>query len=344
MQTITRLFCASLFAMTACQAFASDLDAEVRQQWHEAISTGYQSLSSKTGELSDTAEKYCRAPTVDARDQLEQTWLDAFLAWQNIRFVDFGPIESNNLSWQFQFWPDPKNLVARKATYLLTADDPITPEVISQSGVAVQGFPMLEYLLYDQQLNASDRSLPARRACELLTRVAAHSARNSDALTSTWQAFKDHYLGTEQYRDTTIRAGMASLEILEERRLARPMGLQGTGKRNPYIADAWRSGNSLRSVEATMDGLQQLFLPGLVTLLEANEQERLAERIRSQFAEVKANFSGARLPLTTLLDDDQQFRILQGLYVDISQLAVLVNENAAVSLGVVRGFNSSDGD
>jgi len=30
--------------------------------------------------------------------------------------------------------------------------------------------------------------------------------------------------------------------------------------------------------------------------------------------------------------------------VDVSQLTTLVNDQAAVAIGVVRGFNSSDGD
>jgi len=44
------------------------------------------------------------------------------------------------------------------------------------------------------------------------------------------------------------------------------------------------------------------------------------------------------------MDSDDRNRVLQGLYVDVSQLSTLINDEAAVALGVVRGFNSSDGD
>lgn len=344
MQPITRLICVSTLAVTSSVALANNADTRAREQWYEAIAAGYHALSVETGELSDAARTYCQAPTEDSRVLVEEAWLDAFLAWQSIRFVDFGPVENDNLSWQFQFWPDPKNLIARKADYLLGSEDPITPAVISQSGVAVQGFPMMEYLLYDQQINAGNHALPASRTCDLLVNVALHAATNSQALSEQWKSFKAHYLDNELYRDTTIRAGMAALEILEERRLARPMGLHGNGKRNLYITDAWRSGKSLVTVEATVNGLQQLFLPGLVTSLEANGEAGLANRIREQFTEVQENFPGARMPMTTALGADNQYRVLQGLYVDISQLTTLVNDQAAVTLGVVRGFNSSDGD
>ncbi|AOY86980.1 hypothetical protein BKP64_01625 [Marinobacter salinus] len=344
MQSITRLFFASALAVTSSLALADDMDQQVRQQWHQAIQAGYQSLSDETRELSEAARQFCISPADESRERLEGKWLDSFLTWQQIRFVDFGPVENNNLSWQFQFWPDPKNLIARKAKYLLSADGTISPETVRQSGVAVQGFPMMEYLLFDQQLNTGEQALPSPRTCELLTSVARHIATNSQKLAGNWQAFWPHYLETEPYRDATIRAGMTALEILEERRLAQPMGLRGNGNRNPYQADAWRSGKSLMTIEATAAGLEQYFLPGLVSLLEANGQTRLADRIRNQFAEVLANFPGAHLPMVAALGNDDSYRVLQSLYVDVSQLATLVNNEAAVAIGVVRGFNSSDGD
>ena len=344
MQSITRLLCTSILAVMSPLSWANDADSQARHQWHEAIANGYETFATETADLNVAAREYCKAPAPDSRELLETAWLDAFLAWQRVRFVDFGPVENNNLSWQFQFWPDPKNLIARKAAYLIGSDEPITPEVISQSGVAVQGFPMMEYLLFDQQLNAGDNSLPTARTCELLSNVARHVKSNSDELMAGWQAFRPHYLETDKYRDTTIRAGMATLEILEERRLGQPMGLRGNGKRNPYITDAWRSGSTLMTIEATVDGLRRFFLPGLATLLKAKGEPDLAERIRKQFSEVQQNFPGAHLPMAAALNEEDQFRVLQSLYVDISQLTTLVNDQAAVALGVVRGFNSSDGD
>ncbi|WP_323751344.1 imelysin family protein [Marinobacter sp.] len=347
MQPITRAICVSTLAVAASFSYAAASANEpqsARAGWYPSIQSGYDLLAEETEQLAEQASTYCAAPSEDARAQLEHQWRDAFMAWQHVRFVDFGPVENNNLAWQFQFWPDPKNLVARKAGYLTKSDQPITAEVIEQSGVAVQGFPMLEYLLFDEALSSSERALPSTHSCALLTRVTRHLASNSEQLTADWQHFKTPYLNTESYHVATLKAAMATLEILEERRLAKPMGLRGNGKRNPYITDAWRSGTSLLSVEATLLGLQQHFLPGFLTLLEQNGEQDLADRIQHQFKATLDNFPAANRPVTTLMSDDNAFRILQGLYVDVSQLTTLVNDQAAVALGIVRGFNSSDGD
>ncbi|MBZ0333038.1 imelysin family protein [Marinobacter sp. AL4B] len=347
MQPIIRAFCASTLAVAASVSFAAtpvDAPQSARAGWHPAIQSGYDLLADETSQLAEQANRYCEAPDEKQREQLEQHWRDAFMAWQQVRFVDFGPVENDNLAWQFQFWPDPKNLVARKASYLTKSDQPITTNIIEQSGVAVQGFPMLEYLLFDEALSTGESALPAPHSCALLTTVTQHIASNSKQLSADWQNFKTPYLNTEVYHVSTLKSAMAALEILEERRLAKPMGLRGNGKRNPYITDAWRSGTSLLSVEATLRGLQQHFMPEFLGLLEQKGELQLAERVQRQFDAALDNFPEADRPMTALLSDDNAFRILQGLYVDVSQLATLINDQAAVALGVVRGFNSSDGD
>ncbi|MBJ6137160.1 imelysin family protein [Marinobacter litoralis] len=347
MQPIIRAFCASTLAVAASLSFADapmDGPQNTRAGWHAAIQSGYDLLAEETTQLAEHASSYCTAPDEQLRAQLEQHWRDAFMAWQQVRFVDFGPVENNNLAWQFQFWPDPKNLVARKAGYLTNSDQPITADLIEQSGVAVQGFPMLEYLLFDEALSNSKNALPAPHSCALLTTVTRHIAENSKQLSDDWHSFKTPYLNTEAYQVSTLKSAMAALEILEEKRLAKPMGLRGNGKRNPYITDAWRSGTSALSVEATLRGLQQHFLPEFLKLLEQKGEAPLAQRIQRQFEAALDNFPGADRPMATLLSDDNAFRTLQGLYVDVSQLTTLFNDQAAVALGVVRGFNSSDGD
>ncbi|SOB78309.1 hypothetical protein SAMN04488490_4173 [Marinobacter sp. LV10R510-11A] len=344
MQRLTLYICLAS-SLAASPSMAADINnADYRAQWHTDIHTGYQNLATQGQALADQAEIYCKAPSAEGLEQTKQAWLDAFLAWQQVRYVDFGPVEQENRAWQFQFWPDPKNLIARKATYLLQDEAAITPEKIDESGVAVQGFPMVEYLLYDQAFSEGSRALPADRSCQLLVGVSNHIADNGEALANDWGDFKNSYVDNDQYTDTTIRAAMAGLELLEERRLAQPMGLRGTGKRSVYSADAWRSGASLSSANATVQGIQQQFLPTFSKLLNDRGHADLAERIEEQAEEALAKFPELDRPMAPLLADDSEFRMLQSLYVHISQLTALVNDRAAVELGVVRGFNSSDGD
>jgi hypothetical protein len=331
-------------ALSASAEFGTAVEQQTRAGWHQGIGRGYQALASDSETLLQQARAYCQQPSTEARNALESNWKQAFGAWQKVRFVDFGPVETNNRAWQFQFWPDPKNLIARKADLLLKDGTAVSAETVGQAGVAVQGFPMLEYLLFDTRFNTGDHALPTKTSCQLLIQVAAHVVDNSQQLVADWSEFKPRYLATGNYTHATIRAAMTALEVAEERRLATPMGLRGNGKRSVYAADAWRSGSSLASIGASVDGLQKYFLPGLEKLLNEQGESDLAQRINKQFGEVQEHFPAMDLALKPLLEDDNAYRSLQGLYVDVSQLATLVNGEAAARLGVIRGFNASDGD
>jgi predicted lipoprotein len=335
--------CLAATAATGSTA-APEAAQHARALWYESIATGYQSLATQAETLNQVAATYCETPSSSTRTAITKAWRDAFLAWQNVRFVDFGPAELGNRAWQFQFWPDAKNLIGRKANALINQSKTVSPKMVSQAGVAAQGFPMVEYLLFDKPLNQGNNALPAEKTCQLLTSVTQTIRNNSRDLNSEWADFKPHYSETPQYTDGTILGAMNTLEILETRRLATPMGLTGTNKRSIYPADAWRSGTSLATIEATLDGLKHYFLPAFSDLLRAGGHDDLASRVNAQFDEVLGHFPGINKPMAQLLAEDDAFHALQSLYVDISQLVTLVNDQAAVSLGVVRGFNSSDGD
>lgn len=328
-------------SLIACSATSQASEARVR--WQQDIASGYTQLATDSANLAESAASYCAAPGNDSRQQLQDDWLTAFEAWQQVRFVDFGPIEQNSLAWQFQFWPDAKNLVATKVNYWLGQDRALNEDAVADAGVAVQGFPALEYLLWDQGFQQSSRALPAERSCALLTAISRHIAGNADTLLEQWQQMAPYYESTDSYTAATINAGMHAIEVIRDRRLGAPMGLRGNGRRNPYQADAWRSETSLATLRASLEGLQSMLLPGLALELQAAGAGDLEQRLTHQFAKTLANFDGLGNGMAPLLTGDG-FGKLQSLYIDLELLEQLLVDDIAPTLGVARGFNSSDGD
>lgn len=314
-----------------------------REAWHDALADGYATLATSTADLDQAATSYCATPSAERRQALETAWAQAFDSWQAVRFVDFGPIEQDNLAWQFQFWPDAKNTVARKVNLWLGSEQSIGVEQLKADSVAVKGFPALEYLLFDP-LAAKAQPLPEERACELVTAISSLLQYNATQLQEQWQAFRPHYLGTEQLQNTTVLAAMHGLDILRNKRLAAPMGLEGKPRRNPYISDAWRSEHSLAGIRASLVGLQQYFLPGLRQLLSSEEGAELVERLDQQLTATVARLERQSADMQTLLADDDGYRNLQLIFIEVDKLNQLLSGNIASELGIIRGFNSSDGD
>ncbi|BES70520.1 imelysin family protein [Marinobacter nanhaiticus D15-8W] len=314
-----------------------------RAQWQTDIAAGYETLAEHVIDLHQTTQTYCEAPSPENRAHVENAWKSAFLQWQRVRFVDFGPIEQNSRAWQIQFWPDTKNLVARKVGFALdqnTADE----QQVAEAGVALQGFPAMEYLLFDTRMNQADDALPAERTCALLTAIAGHLAATTGSLSADWQRFSSHFLETDSYTARTVEAGLNGLEILLDRRLADPMGLRGTPKRNPYLGDAWRSGYSLAAIRASIQGMDRYLRPGLDRLLTQQGHQELAEKLDKQFESTLEELDALPDALAPSLEDDAKYRGLQSLFIEVTQLEQVLENRIAPALGIRRGFNSSDGD
>lgn len=315
-----------------------------KAQWHADIASGYAEFVTDSGALQQQAQAYCQAQDEHNIETVQSAWREAFLAWQQVRFVDFGPIEQDNIAWQLQFWPDSKNLVARKTDNWLTAEQPIDPPALAADSVAAKGFPALEYVLFDPRVTESKHALPAPRSCEFLQTVSAHIQTNAVRLNNDWARFAAHFLSRPEYAHTTVSATMHTLEILRDKRLAAPMGLGGKGRRNPYISDAWRSGESLAAIEATLAGLRSYFLPGLAELMAERELGPLAEQFQARLNETLERLDSMAPAMAPLLVSDEGYRTLQLLYIDVDRLTTLLNGTIASELGIIKGFNSSDGD
>lgn len=329
--------------LAAPLSFASDTPTP-RDIWHGAVEMQYAELSAASERLEASATRFCQAPDESLRQRLENDWLNAYQAWQAVRFIQFGPVEQNSRGWQLQFWPDRKNLVGRKVGTWLKATEAPDAEDIAGDSVAIQGFPALEYLLYDDAMD--EEALSDASACALMQAITTQLADTTSALHRDWQAFGEHYIApddTQRYTETTLGSAIQALELLEDKRLGEPMGLKGAPA-NGYLAEAWRSGNSIRLVESSLEGLRTGFLPGLTALLREADALPLAEAFRDQLDKTLVQASELPPGLVPSLEDEEAFRGLQSLYLDISQLRHLLGNEIAGELGLVRGFNSSDGD
>lgn len=260
------------------------------------------------------------------------------MAWQAVRFVEFGPIEQNSMGWQMQFWPDKKNLIARKSQMLLRSETPVTAQVLSAEGVAVKGFPALEYLLFEHEAKNGPGS-----ACPVAAVIGAQLEANAKTLAQNWQQFRSHFESRTEYSSDMVKSAIHATEIIRDKRLGDPMGLSGNNRRVHFLADAWRSEQSLATIRATLEGLDRYFMPGLEPILKDSSPELLQET-RERLATALEKSRVLPAGMKTLLQNDGGYAQLQSLFVSIDALVSHLNDRVAVELGIVKGFNSSDGD
>ena len=319
-----------LLALAASPALA-DVDAVI----DDHILPGYAAFAAATASL-DAAVGDC------APEAVRPAWNAAFDAWMGVSHLGFGPVEEDGRSVVIAFWPDDRGATPRALAALVQDEDPIidTAEGTAQISVAARGLFALEYLLYDPQFSATS---PYR--CALIQALASDLAQVAAQVDAAWRdEFADTlrtagdpdnltFLSEREATQAVFTSLLTGLEFTADTRLGRPLGT--FDKPRPTRAEAWRSGRSQRNVVLSLMALADLTRhlaedQAPVTLAALDRAIALAQELDDPA------FAGVSDPS-------------RRLKVEIVQQAIHAASDAALaeigpSLGVSKGFNSSDGD
>ena len=128
------------------------------------------------------------------------------------------------------------------------------------------------------------------------------------------------------------------------KKLSRP--LANFGNPRPYFAESWRSKASMQNLKANIEAMQSLYFAqgnGLDSLLRERGKSLLADSIKNQFETTLTTWPTEQ-SLFDLLQTKEGYRLAYSQFNKLEQLKYLIHEEVAVELGVVIGFNATDGD
>lgn len=185
-------------------------------------------------------------------------------AWMAVGDLRISPSEEGALS--IAFWPDDRGFTARTLSRMVAAEDPVAndPAAYAEVSIAARGLMALDMLLFDPGFTLE----AGRYTCTLVQTVTVDLAAQAVALEASWTGTFAEALttpgapGNVLYLtpDEALRAVytqlLAGLEMTADSRLGRPMG--SFARPHPRLAEAWRSGRSLRNVVLSVEAAQTL--------------------------------------------------------------------------------------
>lgn len=367
MQHIGKGRAAVLLLVTALISACSPAqDDNLFQQTTDAvILPGYQLFAEQSKLLQLASVDFCQREKPSANDfeSLRNHWQTDVNAWSAVQHLQFGPILENNLAWSIQFWPDRKNLIAKKAKALLRSDDPLNQQRIAKASVVLHGLSALEYLLFDSAAGTlAQYQLPAgQRRCELLQAISSQLANSAEHLHQAWQADAGNYGARFSHpgddnsefpsRDIALGALLDSLvyglEIIKNDKLQKPLGLSEAQQAQPYMLEWWRSQYSMQAITQNIAALEQLYNAGdkfgLADYLQRNDQQALNEKISAAFQRSLAASDAIDGSLFTAATSESNSAIIS-LHRELSVLLLLLKDELPPALGIQLGFNANDGD
>ena len=184
-------------------------------------------------------------------DALRQGYHAAMDAWQAVQAIRFGPIAEAERHFRVQFWPDKRNLTARHLAGFIADADPemLEPERFAAHSIALQGFPALERLLFEDADALTGDGGEARYCRRLVRTIAANLAGIGAAVVEAWPAHRDLMLAPGDdnpvYRtaEESLRAVHAVLANGLERLVTlklEPLLVDGPEDMRPRRAESWR--------------------------------------------------------------------------------------------------------
>ncbi len=284
-------------------------------------------------------KQFCSSENV-SEDKLKAFWHRTMLTWMALQGQERGPEDALNESWNMQFWPDKKNTTGRKMSMLIKSEQAWTAEQISQQSVTVQGLGAIEWLLYDPSSPiSSDRT----KACHSGLGISENIANRAQVIAKAWEENPWKFLDKNQWNSEYVSLLSNQLEY-SLKKLSRPLAKVGNPR--PYFSESWRSQTSLLNLKENVKSLQSLYLAhghGLDYQLRQRGREELADSIVAQF-ELTLDAWPEEGSLFEQLKSKNGYRNILGQYNKLDHLKYLIHEEVAIELGVVVGFNATDGD
>ena len=338
-------------------ALAGDpVDAILADTVSAYVQPGYRQLLTSTATLRDALETACS--TAATSDNIDAHVSDAFdasvSAWASMEWFRQGPVLSENRVERFLFFPDRKSIGARQVDRALASENPAVTDTttLAEQSVAMQGLGALERLLYD----GSPSLKAGSHRCAFAIAITGNLYAMANALDSAWQRgevpdrFRSPAVDNPYFRNDTealntlLGTVIHGLEAVRDTRFA--AFLRDTAETDrPRAAPLRRSGNTLRSLQANLEGLHTLYtasgfkraLPGAALWLD--------ERVQFEFRQLARTATAfEETDIAVLLSDESQRERLVYLRYAIDQLIALLTDDYAAAAGLATGFSFGDGD
>ncbi|USD66391.1 imelysin family protein [Vibrio sp. SCSIO 43136] len=294
-------------------------------------------LVERAAALESSLHAFCDANSHDV-SAVKTAWQQTMAAWMQLQGQQRGPQAALDKAWNVQFWPDKKDTTGRKMLGLVRQDGQVTRDDILQASVTVQGLGSIEWLLYDSR---SPLTTDKAAFCRLSGPISQALSYNVGVIDEAWQS--NPWLKLDDKHWTSEYVSMLSHQIeYSVKKMSRP--LAKVGKPRPYFAESWRSTSSLANLGSNIDAIANLYYNGgLEATLRAKGHQELAQSLSYNIDQLVEHWP-RQDKMFDLLKTKQGYQKVLMLSNQLELVDILIKDDVAIALGVVVGFNSTDGD
>ena len=357
-----------IISTAAPKAYADIPDEDYRPILEHLLTTvmppKLDALNDATVDLADGLTNFCSAPDADGLSDVRGDFHAAMDIWQEIQPWRMGPLVANGRDQHIEYWPDKHGTATRQFRKLMF-NKPVAftdPVKLSEASAALQGFPALEEVLFDDA--HSDALISANEdgvfLCQYGSAIATNLVAITGELRDDWPGFAEAMstagadsmdYPTAKFAATDLyRALHEGLLIISTQKLGRPLGDEEKDAKASR-GESETSKRSLRNIHHNLIGLLAIYDgqwgdageegKGLAALIDSSLLDR---SFRLNWQTVQDTLADLPPSLTELLDQPDGYQKLVDLQGQIDFLTSLVENDVGGNTNLGGGFNALDGD
>ncbi len=321
------------------------------------VKPSYAEFHSAASDLRAQMDALCAGQSADRHAATQSAFLVVVAARSRIETIRFGPASEDNRLDRILFWPDRKGIGLKQVQATLAEKDASAadPATLRDKSIAMQGLGALEFVLFGTGAEALDAPGDPYR-CAYGRAIAGNVENMAAAILAGWQdkdgiarqwadpgADNPLYRTDDEAMTELFNIFVHGLEMIRDVRLNGFLG-QTAGDDKPKQAIYWRSGGTVASIKANIEGLRVLFdKSGLAGLLP-DDSKWIAQSIEFEFSNAGRSSDLAVGPIADTLGNKDKRKALEVVRLITSHLSELFGVSMAGELGLTAGFSSLDGD
>ena len=324
----------------------------------EYVRPGYAEFNAAATDLETSAAALCENPSDDNLAATRSAFRGAVESWSRIEWLRLGPVMSENRLERILFFPDRKGTGRKQVEAAIASRQDAVTEVATLAGqsVAMQGLGALEFILFGSGSDAL-AAPDASHRCAFARAAAINLVDLSNQIIAGWRdgtglarVFLKPAPGNPLFRtdqealNLLLGQMIHGLEAIRDTRVSAFLDRENPGHDRPKSALFWRSGMTLPSIRANLEGLEALFNESGIEIVSKENAPRLADTIRFECRQAIRTAQSLEAPVGDLLVNPETREKL--LYLDYALKIIIgrLDQEFAQAGGLAVGFSFGDGD
>jgi predicted lipoprotein len=321
------------------------------------IRPAYVDFHAKATALSQATTRLCANPSKSELKTVDARFGDVIEAWAKVEIIREGPVLQQNRFDRVLFYPDRKSIGLKQVQALIAKpDEAVTdPKQLKDRSVAIQGLGTFEYVFfgsYPENAVVEKNGFRCRYGLAIARNVEGIAAdldaawNDPKGIARDWKqpsAESAVYRTGAEAMQALIGLHVHSIDMVRDQRF-KPFWKGHGQKVAPNAALFRRSGNTIRAIEANVDGLRKLWQVSGMDVLLVKDQKALAGNVLFDYKAAAAAIAKLPPPSAGDLKDPKYLARLDYLEFTLKDAMTRVNDDVGAAVGLTAGFSFADGD